>query len=242
MSFCASANPFARYIAARFRNIPLLDTSGGNVSHSAISLAVHLGAEAVHLYGLDFSYPEGKAYAKGTYIYHDFELRENRHHPVESLSFSFVLRSPKTSRISTSYGLRYETPQLNSYKENLENFLDNIGIEVIPEKGKGLDIFIDGRKSYRVRDSSQSVLSTENKQTITAGDFKTELKEKIRSLPAPELSISAYLSKLDPVMRETVFLLLPLCADIREHSEEQYRLASIVEKAACWAADTIDKA
>lgn len=42
--FFASGHPFARLAAARCRPFPRIDTSGGNVTHAAVSLAAALGA------------------------------------------------------------------------------------------------------------------------------------------------------------------------------------------------------
>ncbi|HSV55884.1 MAG TPA: 6-hydroxymethylpterin diphosphokinase MptE-like protein, partial [Magnetospirillaceae bacterium] len=70
--FFSSGHPFCRYVSAHFRPLPWLDTSGGNVTHAAVSLADSLGARRILLYGADFSYPMGSSYARGTYIHRYF--------------------------------------------------------------------------------------------------------------------------------------------------------------------------
>jgi len=45
-------------IASRFRAFPVIDTSGGNVTHAAISLAAYLGAESIQSIELIAAYEE----------------------------------------------------------------------------------------------------------------------------------------------------------------------------------------
>ena len=40
-----------------------------------------LGAKEIILYGADYSYPEGKPYARGTYFFPIFEANANRLNP-----------------------------------------------------------------------------------------------------------------------------------------------------------------
>ena len=45
--------------------IPSLDTAGGNVMQTALSLAERYGASAATVFGTDFSNPLGVPYAQG---------------------------------------------------------------------------------------------------------------------------------------------------------------------------------
>ncbi|HUJ76900.1 MAG TPA: 6-hydroxymethylpterin diphosphokinase MptE-like protein, partial [bacterium] len=67
--FVAGGHPFARYVDAHWMHLPVVDTSGGNVTHAAVTLARGLGAERITVRGADFSYPDAKPYARGTYLY-----------------------------------------------------------------------------------------------------------------------------------------------------------------------------
>jgi hypothetical protein len=92
--FFTGGHPLTRYISQVLRLLPELDTSGGNVTHAAISLAERLGANEIELYGADFSYPNGVTYARGTYIYRIFENRQNRLLPLEAQASAFLYRTP----------------------------------------------------------------------------------------------------------------------------------------------------
>ncbi|MDR3020730.1 MAG: DUF115 domain-containing protein, partial [Treponema sp.] len=51
--FFASGHPLVRYICAHWFPFPMLDTSGGNVTYACLSLAEHLGAKRITLFGAD---------------------------------------------------------------------------------------------------------------------------------------------------------------------------------------------
>jgi hypothetical protein len=135
--FFSSGHPFCRYIASRWKSFPALDTSGGNVTHAALSLAMRLGASEVRLYGADFSYPRGKSYARGTYIYSYFSMRASRLAPVEGLFSDFLFRSPNLIRETDGLSFRYVTKPLASYREHVERLASALGGGFIPAKGEG---------------------------------------------------------------------------------------------------------
>lgn len=104
--FFSSGHPLSQYVNSHWRRFPLIDTSGGNVSHAALSLAALLGAEDILLFGIDFSYPEGKSYARGTYIYRYFRAREQRFTPLETQNFSFLLSNRSMLKQRTGRSIR----------------------------------------------------------------------------------------------------------------------------------------
>ena len=99
--FAAGGHPFAAYLDARWKRFPRMDTSGGNVTHAAVSLAHCLGARSITVFGADFSYPGGKPYSRGTYLYDFFESSQSRVTPSESRFFSFIFRTPDTRKERT---------------------------------------------------------------------------------------------------------------------------------------------
>ena len=58
--FFSSSHPLTRYVSHKWHPLPAVDTSGGNVTYAAMSLADSLGAEVITLYGADFAYPLGR--------------------------------------------------------------------------------------------------------------------------------------------------------------------------------------
>jgi len=145
--FVASAHPFVRYIDSHWRKMPPIDTSGGNVTHAAVSLARALGARRIAVYGADFSYPDGKAYARGTYLYDYFWTEQSRLSPAEARLFSFVHHSTQARREVHGGRVLYTTPLLLGYRERFMRLMNSMDAEIVPVPGAGLDLFLNGKKS-----------------------------------------------------------------------------------------------
>ena len=107
LKFFAERHPLTLYISKKWKAMPHLDTSGGNVTFAALSLAEQLGAAEIELYGADYSYPCGSAYAKGSYIYSLFKKQENRFSPIEAQVSAFLFRTPLEKKSHSSW--YYET-------------------------------------------------------------------------------------------------------------------------------------
>jgi hypothetical protein len=114
--FFSGIHPLSLYISREWRALPVLDTSGANVTYAALSLAESLGARAISLYGADFSYPQGKTYARGTYIYPYFENLQSRFTPLEALHSAFLFRDSTLTKHDANPWY-YETQTLKFYRE-----------------------------------------------------------------------------------------------------------------------------
>lgn len=79
-----SGHPFTRVIHRVFPEIPVLDGSLGNVSGLGLTLARAMGARSVEAWGVGFSYRNGQAYARGTYVYELAGRKADRLGPWES--------------------------------------------------------------------------------------------------------------------------------------------------------------
>ena len=125
--FFSGRHPFSLYINRYWRPLPLLDTSGANVTHAALSLAENLGAREITLYGADFSYPMGKTYARGAYIYPFFEKIQSRLVPLEAHHSGFLYRDHSLKKIIKNPGIwYYETKSLVFYREKAAEKTKNI--------------------------------------------------------------------------------------------------------------------
>jgi hypothetical protein len=151
--FVASAHPFVRYIVSHWKWLPAIDTSGGNVTHAAVSLAVSLGARRVEVYGADFSYPAGKAYARGTYLYDHFWADQSRISPAEARFFAFVHGSTPAHREVRARTPVYATTLLLDYRQRFMALMDTSEAEIIPVPGAGLSLH---RTGMQVREGAAS--------------------------------------------------------------------------------------
>jgi len=209
--FFSSGHPFCAYVSSNYRPFPALDTSGGNVTHAALSLAEALGAETCLLVGADFSYPEGKSYARGTYIYDYFDGQASRLSPSESLFAGFVRRNASIVREVDRDGegreyCRYVTKPLMAYKEHLERFIERSSMEIRPLRGKGVEIHT---RRVGPRPARMANLFSAGPASESAASFLRRYAEGLSALPPVAGQASAYLSSLGPAERDLWTTLLP---------------------------------
>jgi hypothetical protein len=180
--FVAGGHPFARYLDSRWIRLPFIDTSGGNVAHAAVSLARALGAKRIEVYGADFSYPSGKPYARGTYLFDFFQAAQDRFSPADSALLSFALNSaaPTDSDGRTVYS----TPVLCAYRERFCEMMGTIDVEVAPAPGDGLTLQPSG-----VRHTQTAAREWPSPPRNPPGwkEMLSDFAARLRSLPAPAL-------------------------------------------------------
>ncbi|MDR2793203.1 MAG: DUF115 domain-containing protein [Treponema sp.] len=117
--FFAGGHPLS-LLFSRQQEIPEVDTSGGNVTYAAVSLAeaFGFGAETVELFGADFSYPRGVTYARGTWLYPFYDKQQHRLSPTETF-FSHLLYRTALEKRYADGSWYYETPILAMYRAKL---------------------------------------------------------------------------------------------------------------------------
>jgi hypothetical protein len=201
--FLAGGHPLARYIQSVWRPFPSLDTSGANVAGAAFSLAESMGASEIVLYGADFSYPMGKTYARGTYIYPFFEKKQSRFCPLESGHSAFLYRSSSLSKRSLADGSWcYETESLKFYRSMLERrtFLSSGGsgcFRLVPRPP------LSDRAPFRLlcpgnsRGSADEFLSVYRSRLRALSSFG-EAEEESRNVVTTILPAAAAFRRLEP--------------------------------------------
>ncbi|GHU81652.1 hypothetical protein FACS189468_4680 [Spirochaetia bacterium] len=236
--FFSGGHPLARYVCRAWRSFPVLDTSGGNVTYAALSLAKRLGAEQIDLYGADFSYPLGRTYARGAYIYPFFENRQTRLSPLENHFSSFLFRSPSLTRLETeapslpsSPGKTwyYETRSLAFYREALEKKARSMEGMIHPVPGLGAPIRIEhriekptlGAKTFfNPRPNRTIRLFASGAPRGTARDFLASYRKGIEQLPPLGENLSAFLEQLGEEETALFTTLLPQGAALKRRNPE----------------------
>ena len=208
--FVASAHPFTRYVCSHWLRLPLIDMSGGNVTHAAVSLARFLGARRVTVYGADFCYPLGKAYARGTYLYDHFWSDQSRISPAESRFFSFVCGSGSARREVRDGEVLYSTPVLDGYRDRFRGLIESLDAEVIRVQGGGPEL-PRGRGTPASAPAPASLPGPLSAQSWT--EFLAEYSRSVERLP----SFSA--ASPGPE-RELWFTLLPVAARVVKEGHE----------------------
>lgn len=111
-------HPVAHYASAR-SSLPPLGTGAGTVTASARDAAYALGFSSVSIIGADFSYRNGKPYARGTYLSHLHDSTADRVTPGESRFVSLMFRTPVRSEVKNGT-ITYHTALLDSYRRSLD--------------------------------------------------------------------------------------------------------------------------
>jgi hypothetical protein len=219
LRFFSGGHPLTRYISQVWRSFPSVDTSGGNVTYAALSLAAILGAQQIELYGADFSYPRGLTYARGTYIYPYFDKRQSRLSPVETLFSDFLYRSPSLTRVGAGDSWYYETKIMSRYREGLEAKAHALGtVRAIPGMGPPLDL----EKKSAITPSVPGFihLFASGPLTMTAKDFLLEYQKKIGALPSFRQGIPQFLERLKEDEGLILASLLPIGAALKRRHPE----------------------
>ena len=234
--FLCGGHPLARYVSANWRPIPAIDTSGGNVGSACLSLAASLGAQRITVYGADFSYPQGKVYARGTYIFPFFEKKQNRLGPLESLFSAFLYRGPFLApEGNINY---YETASLRFYRECFEEQARSLPAHISAEPGLGPPLRLEAVNTG-VRVTAQSDTPPRYAK-LSAADFLHQYRVSLESLPLPGTNIGAYMLTLPPAARQILATLLPLIAALK-YRHPELSAAELIESAVQHSIAQIEK-
>ncbi|MDR1904578.1 MAG: DUF115 domain-containing protein [Treponema sp.] len=236
--FFAGGHPLAAYVSRFWRSFPWVDTSGGNVTYAAVSLAECLGAEEIELYGADFSYPLGWTYTRGAYLFPSFAQKQKRLLPLETLHSDLLYRTPLTKQEGKDGGFYYETPAMCMYRERLEEKSALLRAELIPIPGMGAAVNLR-MKQGRGGENFFPVLAW-GKPSMSAEDFLEGYRAKIRALPLPRNSVSAWLEKLKPEESLVLATLIPEAAAVKRRSPE-LKTGPLIDAAAAYCCMEIEK-
>lgn len=238
--FFTSGHPFSLYVSSHWRQFPLIDISGGNVSHGALSLALKLGAKEVYLAGVDFSYPEGKSYARGTYLYTYFQQTSTLINPLENHFFSFLLRNARISKELVRGKYRYTTKPMISYKERLEKSFSYSPAKFIVLTGKGVPISIISAQVINTNSGTPQIFSA-GRSLKHWVDFLSEYLEGLNNLNVPDnIPVSVYFSDLDPEERDLWVTLLPAAATFQKDDDKLMSAGrEVLRLVKTWSIDSI---
>lgn len=233
--FYSSGHPFSLYLNQLYRPFPIIDISGGNVTHAAISFAQVAGAAEVRLFGGDFSYPNGRPYAQSSYIFPYFQSRSTRTAGSESCFWEFVTNH-QPRREKTRHGWRWRTKTMDYYREVLEKAVSTMSCRVILETGRGVPIRVS-------RNDSPASVSSRITSILSAGpiksgwrDFLADYRNSLESLPPLSGPPQDYLEGLAPKSRQTWATLLPSAATFQNGLQDG---PMAVEKARLWTLERI---
>ena len=125
LCFFTSGHPLCEYINRHFSlNLPALFSGSGTVTISAVDFAVKADFKNIQVAGADFSYSNGKPYAKGTYLDRLYNQKSNK---LYSIQKQFSALEYRTQLIADNNS--YTTQILQAYKYSFEQYLQNKGFD-----------------------------------------------------------------------------------------------------------------
>jgi hypothetical protein len=212
--FFSGGHPLAQYVRAVWQPLPLLDTSGGNVTYACLSLAEYLGANHITLFGADFSYVGSKTYARGTYIFPFFEKKQNRFSPAQALFSAFLYRSPFLQKEKQEQNY-HETASLKMYRKKFEEKATMINAQITAVNGQGAPISLAQKKL----DTSKKAKNITSVPVIKKSgvEFLEQYRDDIAALPQADEN---YLLGLGVKDRQIFITLLPCLAALRYRRSE----------------------
>ena len=225
--FFSGSHPLTAYISLHWCSLPHIDTSGGNITYTAVALAEKMGAEKIEMFGTDYSYPFGQTYAKGSYVYPYFEKKQKRLDTLEGLSSTFLYRTPLSKKFNDK-NWYYENASLSFYREQLEQKSIHADFELIHRQGSGAPIKLLSQTS-KIKKSN---LFTYGKYLINAEDFLSEYMNNIISLPLSEPYNEKHINIFTT--------LLPAAAALR-HRDPHLNKKDLLEKTKNYCIEKIKK-
>ena len=235
--FFSSGHPFSLYLNRLYRPFPILDLSGGNVTHAAASLAQAAGAREVYLYGADFSYPSGQPYARGTYLFPYFQSRSVRMTGSENNFYQFI-RDSRPRRESVGDTWRFRTSTMDHYRESLEIAVDSMDFNLIQAEGEGVPIHSNAERHFTVGKDNDRFVPLLSAGPVTTGwrEFLNDYSSRLEALPPLIGPPQDYLAELDMENRQAWATLLPSAATFRGRSSDG---PAAVEEARKWTLERI---
>lgn len=233
--FYSSGHPFSLYLNKYYRPFPIIDISGGNVTYGALSLAQAIGAREVHLFGGDFSYPNGRPYAQNTYIFPYFHSQSTRIKNSESGFWNFIANS-HPRREAVEYGWRWRTSTLDHYKKSLEELIEGTSYNFIPAKGEGLSIKQIKNRTISEAQSHMSTIVATGYEKQNWKQFLTDYQTQLQLLPPLKDIPQDYLEGLSLSNKQVWATVLPIAATFRDEAENG---AEAVEMARRWILERI---
>ena len=240
--FYASGNPFSRYITENWLPFPSLDTSGGNVTQSALSLAIRLNANVITVYGADYCFLRGKTYSRGTYIYSYFDAISNRIRSIEGQHADFMYgANPLVCEGAENGTLRYSTPMLQSYRRDLRIFAEkmNFSMETMPDNV----LLFKGPRTTTARNNPQyfGIDPEDSIKDKSYTDLLSIFCDRLKCLPELKTPLTTYFDNISIHDRSIWNCLYPVAASLSktENRPGAYGI-DLLSDARAWAITILD--
>ncbi|AFG37494.1 hypothetical protein Spiaf_1431 [Spirochaeta africana DSM 8902] len=234
--FFSSGHPFSQYVQSRLQGFPHIDTSGGNVTHAAVSLANAIGARQIELFGADYSYPDGTAYASDTYLYSYFRAREDRFSSSESVMADFVYGRSDTVAHYQDESTVYTTPTLLGYRERLQQLAAGLPIRLRNNSPFGPQ-FPDDLPPESVEAPLFSLQAHHERWR----SFLIEYAEGLTQLEIPRQDLTRFFTEQDRQQLELWYTLFPTASHFRHTLPDSLSGPELLLRTREWTIEEVQK-
>jgi 6-hydroxymethylpterin diphosphokinase MptE-like len=231
--FFTSDHPFSNYVRKNFRQFPRIDTSGGNVTHAALSLAESLGAKHISLYGADFSYPYGKPYARGSYVFPYFQKSSCRISGIENQVMDFVLHNKTLNKEIFEGGFRYISKPMIHYRTSLEKKADSMSAQIENIRADGVQLKFSGIKP---KPGNEFKMMSAGESYQSRKEFLKEFAREIDDMPELKGNLNEFLDSLNKNQKEILLSILPAAAHFRKKCDSG---TTALNQARSWTKDLL---
>ncbi|MGL4525219.1 MAG: 6-hydroxymethylpterin diphosphokinase MptE-like protein [Spirochaetia bacterium] len=120
VQFFSGGHPLGQMTA-----LPQLDTRGGNVGYALLSFAQSQGMKIQATYGFDFAFPQAKPYARGVYVYPEYEQIAQRTAGLEQAILDLVFRYQVLNKMHEHDQIVYQPQVFQIYAQYFKQLHDN---------------------------------------------------------------------------------------------------------------------
>ncbi|MBR5401529.1 MAG: DUF115 domain-containing protein [Treponema sp.] len=126
--FFTSGHPFCSFLQAEYGlKLPYINSGAGTVTICALDYALKCGFSKILVMGADFSYVDGKPYARGTYLDRLYNAASSR---ISNSTKTFSALEFRTPLINSGDN-RFTTTVLQSYRTSFCDFLQSQNIKYV---------------------------------------------------------------------------------------------------------------
>lgn len=166
-SFISTAHPMVH--SGLFSDISILPLPFHftQVGGSAGAAALAMGASRIRFYGLDFRYPGGAAYARGSYQHIWTGQHANRLNPVEDHFFQLVSGNGENVFQREESGHAYSSPRFEAYRREFEQGMNIQGTLQRSAKSYTLNPFPSASQSVTTHSGTSDSVTSHSTTTYS---------------------------------------------------------------------------
>lgn len=184
--FTVSKNPLEQLVYCNGKDSFLpVDTASGTVTVAAADFARKAGFKNIEIYGADFSYPGGKAYAAGSYLDDIYQMNQKKNANIET-SFSKLMY--RTELFQNEEG-NATTETLSFYRKELSKWAEKNGCTILKKDGV-----------YRIKAPGKNEFSKGSLKPFNQKMLKDCIQEKAGRLTAEESGAEEFIYSLLPLI------------------------------------------